>query len=106
MNEEEEIRIGNRDLWVKLFEMLQQNWALIDVSDESCRVWFLSDHGEVFDEMDFADRHEAELSLQSNGFTRFVEDPQLGTFLAVPNAPFARGEHINGRIYSSGQFWI
>ena len=105
MCDDEEINIGSRDFWVKLVEMLQQNWALIDDSGKSCRVWFLSDHGGVFDELDFADHAEAERALIRNGFRRFVDRPDLGKFLDVPQPPFKRREHSNGRIYSSGRFW-
>jgi hypothetical protein len=104
-DDEQEICIGSRDFWVKLVEMLQQNWALIEETEKSCRVWFLTDCGGVFDEMDFADRAEAERSLIRNGFCRYVDNPNLSTFLDLPQPPYRRGEHMNGRIYSSGRFW-
>ena len=47
--------IRSRDYWVKVVEMLQQNWALIDVEpDGSCIVHFIHDGSGKFDEMKFA----------------------------------------------------
>jgi hypothetical protein len=48
------IAIQNTDLWVKIVEMLQQNWAVIEAEDaEAVRVYFISDTSGVFDEMAF-----------------------------------------------------
>lgn len=44
------VEIVSRDYWVKIVEMLQQNWALIDESAKSrCTVFFLHDLSGVFD---------------------------------------------------------
>lgn len=47
----EPVTIHSTDFWVKVVEMLQQNWALIE--DEvagAVRVYFISDTSGVFDE--------------------------------------------------------
>jgi hypothetical protein len=102
----EELSIRSRDYWVKVVEMLQQNWALIDVEDDgSGLVWFLDDHGGAFDQIRFASAGEACVGLARNGFRRFIEDAKLQSILAAPRDNFHRSKHPNGLIYSSGRFW-
>jgi hypothetical protein len=104
MNDPVSIKSG--DFWVKVVEMLQQNWALIDIEpDSSARVFFISDTSGVFDEMGFPSALQAERSLERNGFRRFAVSADLQSFLRPPLAPFHRAAHPNGPIYSSGRFW-
>jgi hypothetical protein len=43
------IAIQNTDFWVKIVEMLQQNWAVIEAEDENAaRVYFINDTSGVF----------------------------------------------------------
>ena len=92
---------------MKIVDFLQQNWALIeDVADGVLVVYFLGDSGGVFDKLTFRSRREAELGLRRNGFRRFDEDEKINSFLAAPTDPFHWDEHPNGRIYSSGRFWL
>jgi hypothetical protein len=101
------VDIRDRDFWVKVVEMLQQNWALIDDEpDGSATIHFVSDSGSVFDGISFASRHEAQGALQRNRFRRFAEDSAAQSILRPPSPPFRRQTHPNGRIYSSGRFWI
>lgn len=101
------VEIKSRDYWVKIVEMLQQNWALIDSEgDESVRVFFFHDLSGVFDEMTFQTREEACMQLRWNGFERLIDNKELREFFRYPpEPPFWRAEHPNGRIYSSGRFW-
>jgi hypothetical protein len=100
------VEIISRDFWVKVVEMLQQNWALVDAGDDaSARIYFVSDTGGVFDEMLLPSREEAESALRRNGFRRFSASPDLQAFLSPPREPFQRARHPNGPIYSSGRFW-
>ena len=92
-------------LWVKIVEMLQQNWATIVPDDNSVRVYFISDCSEIFDEILFANASEAEAGLVRNGFKRFGLLPNAREFLVPPEPPYERGRHPNGSIYSSGKFW-
>lgn len=101
----EEVAIESRDYWVKVVEMLQQNWALIDGRQSGARVWFVDDGSGVFDSIDFASIRDAEVALSRNGFQRFADDPELQEFLAAPPPPFHQSAHPNGPIYSSGRFW-
>jgi hypothetical protein len=100
------VAIHNTDFWVKVVEMLQQNWAVIEGNGaDAVRVYFISDTSGVFDEMTFASVNAARESLGRNGFRRFAEQADLQTFLRPPSAPFQRTIHPNGPIYSSGRFW-
>src|SRR5687767_6318765 len=88
------------DFWVKVVEMLQQNWAAIEPDGSGgVSVYFVSDTGGVFDKMAFGSEEEAIAGLTRNGFRRFAESPDLQSFLRAPRPPFAAGQHPNGPIY-------
>ena len=98
--------ISGDHLWVKVVEMLQQNWATIEPdASGGVRVYFISDTGGVFDAMAFASEAEAIAGLTRNGFRRFADAPDLQSFLRPPEPPFQAGSHPSGPIYSSGRFW-
>jgi len=100
------VEIHSTDFWVKVVEMLQQNWALIeDEAAGAVRVYFVSDTSAVFDEIAFPSTSSANEALEMNGFRRFAESTGLQSFLRAPAAPFRRSTHPNGPIYSSGRFW-
>ena len=102
----EPVRIESGDFWVKVVEMLQQNWATIELDPTSgVRVYFISDNSGVFDEITFPSASAASVALNRNGFRRFANRPDLQSFLRQPSAPFHRAAHPNGPIYSSGRFW-
>lgn len=103
---QEQVEITTTDYWFKVVGMLQQNWALIDVSKEGCcKVYFIDDTSGVFDEMDFPSAEEAAAALHRNDFARYVEDEQAQQFIRPPEPPFYQRAHPNGPIYSSGRFW-
>ena len=100
------VEIHSTDFWVKIVEMLQQNWALIAaVNGDTVCVHFISDTSGVFDEMEFPSADAAKRALERNGFRHFASSPDLQSFLHPPAAPFRRTAHPNGPIYSSGRFW-
>jgi hypothetical protein len=100
------IAIRSSDFWVKIVEMLQQNWAVIEVGEmDAVRVYFVNDVGGVFDEIAFPSERTAVEALARNGFRRFAEQGDLRSFLRPPSPPFHRTAHPNGPIYSSGRFW-
>jgi hypothetical protein len=101
----ETITIQSTDFWVKVVEMLQQNWALIEDETPGVRVYFISDISDVFDEIAFPSASPAKEALRKNGFRRFADGADLQSFLRPPSAPFPRSVHPNGPIYSSGRFW-
>ena len=85
-----EVEIKGRDYWFKIVEFLQQNWALIDQTDEGVVVWFLGDTSGVFDEMTFPSDDAAIQALQRNGFRRYADDPKGQEFIGIPRPPFHR----------------
>jgi hypothetical protein len=102
----EPLAIKSDDFWVKVVEMLQQNWALIVPNAAGgVRAYFISDASNVFDEIVFSSPEDAAHALQRNGFRRYADAVDLHSFLRPPSAPFHRGAHPNGPIYSSGRFW-
>jgi hypothetical protein len=102
----ESVAIRGNDFWVKVVEMLQQNWALVEAEDSgTARVYFISDASGVFDEIVFSSTITAAEALARNGFMRFSANNGLQSFLHPPLEPFRRTHHPNGPIYSSGRFW-
>lgn len=103
----ETIDIKSRAYWFKVVEMLQQNWALIEeVNSNQYRIYFISDTSGVFDEMNFNSLDDAISSLERNGFRLYSKNGAESMYLNPPEPPFQRREHPNGKIYSSGMFWI
>jgi hypothetical protein len=102
----DDVTIQSTDYWVKVVEMLQQNWALIEAGTaDRVLVYFVSDTSGVFDEMAFSCVADASAALCRNGFRRYADASDLQSFLSPPPAPFRRRPHPNGAIYSSGRFW-
>jgi hypothetical protein len=91
--------------WVKIVEMLQQNWALPVMLDGKHAVLFVGDTSGMFDRIDFDDKRSQRNALVDNGFVEFARDPGLQEFLAPPPFPLSIQPHPNGFIYSSGRFW-
>ncbi len=104
---DEYVEILSKDYWFKIIEMLQQNWALVELSQDeiSCIVYFIGDTSGVFDQIKFDDVNEAERQLRINGFGRYEEDEEAKKFIVPPPPPFRRSSHPNGAIYSSGRYW-
>ena len=100
-----EIEVGNRDYWIKVVGMLQQNWALIADRGGKIVVYFLDDNGKIFDQLQFLSAEEAKEGLKRNGFSLFSENKQAQQFIALPRDTFSFGNHPNGKIYSSGRYW-
>jgi len=102
----EPVAIQDTDFWVKVIEMLQQNWAVIEPdATTGVRLYFITDTSGVFDEITFVSTVEASDALCRNGFRRFSDAPDLQSFFRQPSEPFRRSSHPNGPIYSSGRFW-
>jgi hypothetical protein len=54
------VAIRSSDFWVKIVEMLQQNWAVIEAEEmDAARVYFVNDVGGVFDEIAFPSERTA-----------------------------------------------
>ena len=102
----ETLSIKADDFWVKVVELLQQNWAMIEQkSGSDVCVYFIGDNSSVFDELSFKSADEAAAALRQNGFKLFAGDEKLQSFLRPPEPPYHRRTHPNGPIYSSGRYW-
>ena len=99
------MEINNRDYWIKVVGMCQQNWALIAHSGSNNAIYFMNDHGDIFDQIEFISSEAAILALRKNGFSLFAKDSKTQEFIAPPSEPFSFNSHPNGKIYSSGQYW-
>lgn len=95
-----------KDPWFKVVEFLQQNWAVVIEREEDVLVVFYGDTCGVFDEMPFPTRNDAERALRRNGFSKFMDDKEVQQFIGLPRGDFTERLHPNGRIYSSGRFWV
>ncbi len=95
----------NPEWWVKVIEMLQQNWALPVLSQDGIQVLFVGDTSGVFDRMRFPNIEQARVALKWNGFSDYGADHELQRFLLPPKLPLHEGRHPNGPIYSSGRYW-
>ena len=99
------VEIDTTDPWIKVIEMLQENWAFISTgSGSGCVVYFVSEDSDVFDEMHFGSLASAEQALHRNGFDRFREVEPAQGIIFPPEGPFVRTD--DRKIYSSGEFWI
>jgi hypothetical protein len=103
--------VNTKDFYFTVVDFLQQNWALIEVSDtrgetELITVHFIDDASRIFDRISFPTIEEAEKGLIRNGFSRFADDTEAQEFISQPDPPFEEGEHPSGKIYSSGEYWI
>ena len=81
------VPIKIQDVWVKVVEMLQQNWALIEPKGSKVTIYFLHDLGGVFDELSYPSLREAQAALRLNGFRRNDEDPSYSEMFARPEPP-------------------
>jgi len=103
------VHIESREYWIKVLEMLQQNWAIIEPSSEAggdpCEVFFIDDNSCVFDRLRFDSAQEAEKGLARNGFSRYDPDPQMLKHMPPPSAPFYESADCQTLVYSSGRFW-
>ena len=101
-----EFDIKNTDYWFKVVDMLQQNWGVIELTDnDACILNFFGDTAGVFDKLGFNSVEEAEEALWRNGFSLYSEDKKAQEFIAKPKPPFHSRPHPNGAIYSSGKYW-
>ncbi len=102
----EPVEILSAQPWVKVVEMLQQNWAFVEPAGEGrVMIYFVNDRGGVFDQIEETSVQAADLALRKNGFKPFSSTPEYRGMMHSPVAPFKRATHPNGPIYSSGRFW-
>ena len=94
------------DWYVKLVEMLQQNWAIIKLGAKT-QIIFVNDPGDVFDIIEVKDQETAHDKLMQNGFRKFSSPSwkrPLDEILTPPFKVVDTGERR--KIYSSGEYWV
>lgn len=97
------IELKSEIFWVKIVDFLQQNWALIEVTDNKVIVFFIQDSSVIFDRIEFKTIEDAENGLFKNGFKLYLdENENFLDFIVPPKKPY--GESTRP-IYSSGQYW-
>lgn len=96
----------SKNPWIKIVGMLQQNWALIIKQKNKVLIVFFDDFCGIFDEIAYDSVEDAKQSLTRNGFSLFNEDKEVQSFVSTPQGKFHEITHINGKIYSSGRYWI
>jgi|ETNmetMinimDraft_26_1059896.scaffolds.fasta_scaffold393262_1 hypothetical protein len=95
------------DYWFKVVDMLQQNWALIELEENgTATIYFFHDLSKIIDKMEFRSKSLAEAGLKRNGFSRFADDREAQQFIALPAPPEINKDITSsGGIYSSGEYW-
>lgn len=97
--------ITNTDYWFKVVDFLQQNWAVTEITEAGCTVFFFGDTANIFDQIYFGSIVDAEAALERNDFSRYAGDKEVQKFIARPQPPFSLLPHPDGPIYSSGMYW-
>jgi ADP-ribosyl-[dinitrogen reductase] hydrolase len=100
------------ELWFKVVEFLQQNWAVVrpDVNSGGTRIWFVNDGFGVFDYIDCESPAAARRALRLNGFGLYEDQEDRWVESEIPEhrtADKARKLTWAPRqIYSSRKHWI
>ena len=115
--------ITSNDWWVKVLEMLQHNWALIEERNGKFTVYFFHDlgatkgllkefkysqlrnRGAVVDSLEFDSLEDAQKALRRNDFERLEENP--GPWNGYqPHGNFYDARNGEEGIYSKAGYWI
>ena len=97
---------GIEDWWIKLIEMLQNNWAVIVPNPKhGADIIFVSDGSGIFDRISYGSKEEAEAALLRNGFSRYYGEADIMKFIPYPRKPYTFWSHPNGRIYCTEKYW-
>lgn len=100
------------EVWVKVVEFLQQNWAVLrtDTPSAGARIWFVNDGRAAFDFIDYDSPAMARRALQLNGFQVYeasehdwLESPIPGN---LASGDIATRGWSPRPIYSSRKYWI
>lgn len=101
--------INSTEFWFKITGYLQQNWALVEKKiDDTCEIYFMSDHGEIFDIMLFPNYENARDGLVGNQFVNLQIKSRSGEFFKTiqPKPPYYIVPWLsNFGVYSSGGYW-
>ncbi len=89
--------------WLKVLDMLVENWAFIEEIGPRSLVVFCLGNGGIFDELEFHSRPAAEAALSRNGFVLYT--PRENYAIRPPACALFLYESENRGVYSSGRFW-
>lgn len=114
------IAVDATEWWVKPLAMLQNNWALIEVTVTNTIVYFFHDGGStltfnrlrngyadksiVVDSLSFSTNAEAIDALRRNGFMTEAEF-ELNLDSYRPSVPFFDGRSVEQGVYSKQGYW-
>jgi hypothetical protein len=88
---------------------ISQTWAVVYVSrpegSDEVTICFISDRGEIFDELIYPSKQQAEEGLEKNGFFLYHLDENAKRVIEKPKPPFHRVDTPARRVYSSGERW-
>lgn len=93
------------EIWVKVIAMLQQNWCILEKTDDDVALNFFDDHKTIFDTITYSTQDMARAALIKNGFMPISEVAIIASQVCN-DQPFSEGlEHPQKGIYSSGEYW-
>jgi len=91
--------------FVKVLDMLLQNWATILVTDGAAIIYFVNDHGVCFDRLNYENISEARDKLVRNGFQPVdLKNKEDYSSMICPQKVLHEGWGSNRPIYSSGNY--
>ena len=91
--------------FIKATGMLQQNWATILESKDIASIYFVNDHGRLFDSINYKHYNEAKNKLLNNGFYELDLNDQDNYFSKIcPHKVEESKPMVHRQIYSSGEY--
>lgn len=100
-----EAKVSQR-LWVKVLEMLQQNWCVLEPGPaDSVDLVFFDDRGRVFDWLSTTDIATAKYALHVNGFSWMWTYSSFYSAAGMPRLPQGGRRERSRPVYSNGEYW-
>ena len=95
-----------KDEWfVKITGMLQHNWATISKSKNFVTIYFVNDHGRLFDRLDYDYYSEAKQKLIQNRFYQIdLNDSDSYLTKICPGNVDLKKPMVHHQVYSSGEY--
>ncbi len=91
--------------FLKITGMLQHNWATISKSKNFVTIYFVNDHGRLFDRLDYDNYSEAKQKLFQNRFNQIdLNDPDSYLTKICPCNVDLKNPMVHHQVYSSGEY--
>ena len=91
--------------FLKITGMLQHNWATILKSKNFVTIYFVNDHGRLFDRIDYDNYSEAKHKLFQNRFNQIdLNDPDSYLTKICPCNVDLKNPMVHHQVYSSGEY--